>query len=67
MHVRGRKPPSVAGFTVLTVRETKGTAKLQKEHPVGHYRDNDNGRHSQKMTTYRQYMTLPARCPAELI
>jgi len=32
MHVRGRKPPSVAGFTVLTVGEAKGTAKLQKEH-----------------------------------
>src|SRR5438477_679195 len=38
MHVRGRKPPSVAGFTVLTVGEAKGTAKLQKEHPIGHSR-----------------------------
>jgi len=28
----GRKPLSVAGFTVLTVGEAKGTAKLQKEH-----------------------------------
>jgi len=49
----GRKPPSVAGFTVLTVGEAKGTAKLQKEHPIGHSRTSRGGSRDKLKTAGR--------------